>query len=85
MFRAFSLVFILMVPVVGIAQALLNYNVSQFTTKEGLISNVCHDVVADEEGFIWVAINGGLMRFDGSSFVSFGEETGLNYLNTMTP
>lgn len=43
----------------------------QITTKEGLSSNVVYDVHQDGEGFMWMATNNGLNRYDGYGFKTF--------------
>lgn len=60
----------------------------RYTTDDGLSDNGCHKVVQDEDGFIWVATNSGLNRFDGKDFIKFysnGSTNSLpnNYINTI--
>lgn len=40
-----------------------------YTTKDGLISNRVFALTQDSNGFIWIATDFGLDRFDGSSFI----------------
>jgi len=42
-----------------------------YTTDHGLANNEITDVVQDEDGFIWVASQDGIDRFDGKDFVHF--------------
>ncbi|TDG36921.1 diguanylate cyclase [Pedobacter changchengzhani] len=48
-----------------------------FTTKNGLPSNNCYYILQDKRGFIWIATDGGLSRFDGANFQNFSIEDGL--------
>jgi signal transduction histidine kinase len=45
-----------------------NFYVTQYTSKEGLPQNSIRGLVFDEHGFLWIATEGGLARFDGQSF-----------------
>lgn len=42
-----------------------------FTTKDGLQSNRIYSITQDSTGFIWMATDFGVCRFDGTSFRSF--------------
>lgn len=44
------------------------FGMRQFTVEDGLPSSFVYDLAQDEEGFIWISTEGGLCRFDGSSF-----------------
>ncbi|MEP6464731.1 MAG: two-component regulator propeller domain-containing protein [Parafilimonas sp.] len=57
-----------------------------YTTDDGLSDNSCNKIVQDEDGFIWIATNSGLNRFDGKDFIKFystGSDKNLpgNYIN----
>lgn len=41
-----------------------------YTTLNGLASNTVRDITQDEEGYIWLATDAGLVRFDGYRFKS---------------
>ncbi len=43
----------------------------KFTSEEGLSSSVARKIVEDTYGFIWIATQDGLNRFDGKSFIHF--------------
>lgn len=53
------------------------YNYLQYTVTDGLPSNTVYDVKQDKDGFIWVATDAGLSRFDGRTFQTFTVEDGL--------
>jgi len=48
-----------------------------YTSKNGLPSNNCYYILQDRKGFIWVATDAGLSRFDGTNFQNFNIEDGL--------
>ncbi|MFK7775399.1 MAG: two-component regulator propeller domain-containing protein [Saprospiraceae bacterium] len=45
-----------------------NYTLSNWTVEDGLSSNDTKDLVQDADGFIWVATEHGLNKFDGYTF-----------------
>ncbi|SFG78078.1 ligand-binding sensor domain-containing protein [Pedobacter insulae] len=48
-----------------------------YTTKEGLPSNNCYFTLQDQKGYIWIATDAGVSRFDGSNFENFSVDDGL--------
>lgn len=62
-------------PLRVLAQA-PSYAVLELTTEEGLPSNLVKDAVFDAQGFIWIATDGGLARFDGVEIKIYENETG---------
>lgn len=48
-----------------------------YTTKDGLPSNNCYYTLQDQKGFIWIATDAGVSRFDGSVFENFSVDDGL--------
>ena len=44
------------------------YQITRYADDSGLPSRIVRDVIQDKEGFIWVAGNNGLYRFDGEEF-----------------
>lgn len=49
----------------------------QYTNHDGLPSTETYDVLQDSEGFIWIATDRGVVRFDGYRFKHFTSENGL--------
>ena len=43
----------------------------QVTTADGLTGNIINELVQDSEGYIWMATNNGLTRYDGYSTVNY--------------
>ncbi|MFZ2430764.1 MAG: two-component regulator propeller domain-containing protein [Lutibacter sp.] len=55
-----------------------SYNkISTFSTNEGLPSNHIYDIAEDGNGFLWIATNNGLARFDGKYFYNYSTKNGL--------
>jgi sensor histidine kinase YesM len=48
-----------------------------FNTKNGLPSNNCFYTLQDSKGYIWVATDAGVSRFDGKVFENFSVDDGL--------
>lgn len=53
------------------------YNFLRFTTNDGLAGNNVYFVEQDKDGFIWIATETGVSRFDGSSFKNYTVRDGL--------
>ncbi|MFD0893898.1 hypothetical protein KBB96_10780 [Luteolibacter ambystomatis] len=49
-----------------------------WTTREGLLHDRVRTVLQTRDGFIWLATDAGLLRFDGSSFKAFTVHDGLH-------
>ncbi len=56
-----------------------------YGTKEGLRNLAATYVAQDSTGFIWVATQDGVYRYDGTRFVRFGSDEGLpaNYVTSL--
>ena len=50
---------------------------SIFTTEHGLPSNVVYQTLEDDLGFLWVATDQGVARFDGKEFSIFAKDQGV--------
>ncbi len=48
-----------------------------YSTKDGLPSNNCFYMLQDQKGFIWIATDAGVSRFDGAVFENFSVDDGL--------
>lgn len=63
------------IPIASQSQtASLKYSVRQYTTDNGLPQNTVRAIMQDHDGFIWLATDQGLSRFDGQSFVNFDKD-----------
>ena len=72
--RTLQIIFLVLFSTSLFAQ---EYNFRHFTTDQGLIQSNVNDVIQDSKGYIWVATNGGLSRFDGKTFTNFTAQNGL--------
>ena len=52
----------------------------QLTTADGLPDNEIYEIREDHKGFVWIASNKGLIRYDGTEFVKFAhpDQRGLS-------
>lgn len=73
-YALFSLILLFASPMLSKSQTLY---LSHYTTKNGLPSNNCYYTLEDKKGYIWVATDAGVSRFDGSVFENFSVEDGL--------
>ncbi len=55
-----------------------NLNFQHFTKKEGLSSESVRAILQDNYGFLWIATDVGLNRFDGYNFKIYGKESPSN-------
>ncbi|HET9298749.1 MAG TPA: two-component regulator propeller domain-containing protein, partial [Candidatus Polarisedimenticolaceae bacterium] len=46
---------------------------------EGLAGDLVRCVVQDSRGFLWLATNAGVSRFDGATFTNFGAADGVPF------
>lgn len=67
----FATVLLLALPVLAQTDTLNGYHVQHFTDEEGLPQNSINDLLFDDNGFLWLASQSGLIRFDGNSFKLF--------------
>jgi ligand-binding sensor domain-containing protein/signal transduction histidine kinase len=51
--------------------ATAQYQFDTWTTENGLPQNSINDILQTRDGYLWLATNGGLVRFDGARFVVF--------------
>lgn len=61
------------------APALETMNVlfQNWNTRDGLPGNRVNRVMQTSDGYIWIALEGGLARFDGAGFQNYGPRDGL--------
>ncbi|HMB92362.1 MAG TPA: two-component regulator propeller domain-containing protein, partial [Rhodothermales bacterium] len=48
-----------------------DYAVRQWTVRDGLPNNTINDLLLASDGYLWLATNEGLVRFDGAHFTVF--------------
>lgn len=62
------------------------YTIEHLSIGKGLSNNYVKDIIQDKQGFIWVATESGLNRFDGSGFTTYttyDSSLSGNALNTL--
>ncbi|NQX38989.1 Signal transduction histidine kinase [Pedobacter steynii] len=75
MSRAFLLLFFfLFLSFSGYSQHPVPYSVKHYTDNNGLPQNSVKSVVKDDLGFLWLATEAGLVRFDGSNFLLYEKD-----------
>lgn len=52
------------------------YTIRHYTDADGLPQNSVKSIVPDQNGFVWLATEFGLTRFDGHNFQAFRNDTG---------
>src|SRR5471030_1583076 len=74
MINKFIRFFIFITPFFSVTPALTQsdsvngYSVQHFTDENGLPQNSINDLLFDKDGYLWLASQVGLVRFNGSSF-----------------
>jgi len=63
----FLILFVLLMTTPVLAQR----GVIHYSRENGLISNEVNDITFDSKGFLWIATNNGIDRFDGQRFIHF--------------
>ena len=74
-FRPFAVLVLLLSTFFCSSQKYVQVNT--FTTDNGLSSNHIYDMTEDNNGFLWIATNNGVSRFDGKYFQNFSVNDGL--------
>lgn len=70
---------------VAVGQTGGGINIRNYTTRDGLASNVVNCGLQDRQGYIWFGTNHGLTRFDGHRFANFYvEEKGDRLIEGIT-
>ena len=60
-----------------------SFDITNLTIEDGLPSNECHDLVQDSLGYIWIATDRGLVRFDGYGFKKYDFSNGLKNISCL--
>jgi len=53
--------------------------IRHYSTADGLPSNTVNWIEQDRDHFIWFSTEGGLVRYDGSTFTNYGMKDGLSH------
>ncbi|MCB0558883.1 MAG: hypothetical protein H6573_05255 [Lewinellaceae bacterium] len=71
---------LLLLPLLGEAQ---KYFSTHYRLAEGLPSEEVRAAIRGQYGFLWVATDGGLLRFDGRSFVNYKRVLDSHYIKAL--
>jgi len=67
--------YIIILPVMVVINVLVSgqsvYKSVNYSTKDGISSTRCRQMIKDDDGFIWISSDKGLNRYDGNSFYVF--------------
>ncbi|MBE6996775.1 MAG: hypothetical protein E7427_01210, partial [Ruminococcaceae bacterium] len=81
------LVLALLLPTAAFAagneSAHVNYITDIFNEENGLPTGEANAVVQDAAGYLWIGSYGGLIRFDGSNFVSFSDRLASSAIRSL--
>ncbi|GAB4341735.1 MAG: hypothetical protein OHK0038_21450 [Flammeovirgaceae bacterium] len=59
------------------------YKIQIYQTEDGLPSNFTKGIIQDKEGFIWIATDNGISRFDGKNFQNYREGLPSQYIKSL--
>ncbi len=59
------------------------FRIIKFENTKGLTSNLIKDIAQDNNGFIWIATDGGLLKYDGSKFIAYNDSLPSIYLKDL--
>lgn len=74
--RVFPLLFFLLAGMCSAGQSPSSFYFTHYDMQDGLASNEVFDVVQDRTGYLWIATNNGLQRFDGVQYKTFKKQRG---------
>ena len=69
--KLYFILLLLYVFVVPVMAQPVHVRSRNFTTRDGLGSNVVNNIMQDRQGYLWIGTNHGLTRFDGHRFENF--------------
>jgi len=67
------------IPLLAASLGARELPIRSFTTADGLADNRVVRIVSDSRGLLWICTGGGISRFDGAHFQSFGVAQGLPF------
>lgn len=59
---------------IAFGQPAKEYSFAHYGTTAGLSANFVQQVIQDNQGYLWIATNNGLQRFDGSRYLTFQKQ-----------
>ena len=83
--KSYLILLILLAETIVAAAQIPHVRSRNYTTREGLVSNVVNTIIQDRQGYLWLGTNHGLTRFDGHRFANFYiEEDGERCIQGIT-
>ena len=77
-YRSILFIFCILLSHLGINAQ--NYRFVHYNNRNGLLNNLAKACIQDSLGYIWVATDKGLSRFDGLCFENFNKDLPSNYI-----
>ena len=59
----------------GVVGQYYNSDPQPYDVSSGLPHNEINEIIQDDDGFVWIATDGGLSRYDGYNFITFNHTT----------
>ncbi|MEZ4777067.1 MAG: two-component regulator propeller domain-containing protein [Bacteroidia bacterium] len=77
MIRKLSIIYSFLLLILLLPAQAQVYNVTRYTTQNGLIQSQVMTMMQDHRGYLWLGTHRGISRYDGNKFASYGAEQGL--------
>ena len=74
-----KLILILLLYTLPLSLGAQNYRLINYETSDGLSTNLTKAVIKDKQGYIWIATDDGVVRFDGKRFKKIKEGLASEY------
>lgn len=74
--RVYLTAFFCFLCFICLAQGASPFSFTHYSAKDGLVSNEINSIVQDRTGYLWIATNRGLQRFDGVQYKTFRYQEG---------
>lgn len=75
----YFVVSLILFSISAIGQQTEQVRLKKFTQADGLSSYNIRDITQDKKGFLWIATQDGLNRFDGNKFINYTKSSTLNH------
>ncbi|MHC1777165.1 MAG: histidine kinase [Lentimicrobium sp.] len=74
-----SIAYLIIFLLTGINLPAQNPFIRHYSTADGLPSNTINWIAPDNDHYLWFSTEGGLVRYDGSTFTNYGMKDGLSH------
>jgi len=82
--KYFCFFFIFIASVFNLNALDSQFRIIRFDNSNGLITNLIKNITQDTTGYIWLATDGGLLKYDGNKFQTFNEQLPTIFLKDIT-